>query len=135
MTAEEAKEIMCKVTFYWELGEQTLTQNQINEALDMAIKALEQQPCEDCISRQAVLDLINADWKYEGLETDVASLPPVTLQQKIGHWINLEKTKYKGRVIPFWGRYECSKCGGHGEGTFNYCPKCGARMAESEVEE
>ena len=26
------------------------------EALDMAIKALEQQPCEDCISREAVLD-------------------------------------------------------------------------------
>ena len=35
---------MSKVTFYWDLGEQTLTQNQINEALDMAIKALEQQP-------------------------------------------------------------------------------------------
>ena len=44
MTNEEAKEIMSKVTFYWELGEQTLTQNQINEALDLAIKALEQQP-------------------------------------------------------------------------------------------
>lgn len=43
MTNEEAKEIMSKVTFYWELGEQTLTQNQINEAFDMAIKALEQR--------------------------------------------------------------------------------------------
>ena len=28
------------------------------ESLKLAIKALEQQPCEDCISRQAVLDLI-----------------------------------------------------------------------------
>ena len=45
MTKKEAKEIMSKVTFYWELGEQTLTQNQINEALDMAITALEQEPC------------------------------------------------------------------------------------------
>ena len=42
MTNEEAKEIMSKVTFYWELGEQTLTRNQIDEALDMAIKALEE---------------------------------------------------------------------------------------------
>ena len=42
MTNEEAKEIMSKVTFYWQLGEQTLTQNQINEALDMAFKVLEQ---------------------------------------------------------------------------------------------
>jgi hypothetical protein len=32
----------------------------------------------DCISRQAVLDLINADWKYEGLEIEINSLPSVT---------------------------------------------------------
>lgn len=42
MTNEEANEILSKVTFYWELGEQTLTQNQINEALDLVFKALEQ---------------------------------------------------------------------------------------------
>lgn len=41
-----------------------------------------QEPCEDCISRQAVLDLVNADWKYEGLETDVANLPSVTPMHK-----------------------------------------------------
>ena len=40
---------MSKVTFYWELGEQTLTQNQINEALDMAIKALEAEDVLDKI--------------------------------------------------------------------------------------
>lgn len=26
------------------------------DALDMAIKALKQEPCEDCISRQAAID-------------------------------------------------------------------------------
>lgn len=31
----------------------------ISEALDMAIKALEQQPCEDTISRQAAIDSLN----------------------------------------------------------------------------
>ena len=41
MTIDEAIKIMSKVTFYWELGEQTLTQEAIKEALDMAIKALE----------------------------------------------------------------------------------------------
>ena len=53
------------------------------EALEMAIKALEQEP-------------------------------------KTGHWI------YKGY-------YECSECG---KSTYlnksNYCPNCGAKMAESE---
>lgn len=47
--------------------------------------ALEQEPYEDCISRQAVLNLINADWKYDGLESAVENLPPVTPQPKTGH--------------------------------------------------
>ena len=29
------------------------------EALEIAIKALEQKPCEDCISRQAAIDIVN----------------------------------------------------------------------------
>jgi hypothetical protein len=64
-----------------------------NEALDMAIKALEQELSEDCISRQAVLDIINfenewlfdakshnADTKiaFSGLESRVKALPSVT---------------------------------------------------------
>ena len=28
------------------------------EALDMAIKALEQEPCDDCVSREAVIELV-----------------------------------------------------------------------------
>ena len=56
-------------------------------------------------------------------------------EPKTGRWINLEKTKYKGQVLPFWCRYGCSKCGGHGEETFNYCPNCGADMRESEDKE
>jgi hypothetical protein len=37
------------------------------EALDMAIKALEQQPCEDCISRAEVIDIINFEdeWLFD----------------------------------------------------------------------
>ncbi len=49
-------------------------------------------------------------------------------EPQTGHWINLEKTKYKGQVLPSWGRYECSECGNHGEGSFRYCPTCGAKM-------
>ena len=65
----------------------------ISEALDMAIKALEQEPCDDAISRQAVLaamqknhrsggrdidgDYIEGDYR-ECLYDDIISLPSVT---------------------------------------------------------
>ena len=62
-------------------------------ALEVAIKALEQQPSEDCISRQAVFDVINFEDKwlfdanghnanthiaFNGLESRVKALPSVT---------------------------------------------------------
>ena len=40
----------------------------------------------DLISRQAVLDLVNADWKYEGLEEPINSLPPVNPQKPKSEW-------------------------------------------------
>lgn len=63
-----------------------------------AIKALEQEPCDDCISRQAVLDglasIAKAKAKSDAQKALMGrvmffteQLPPVTPQQKIGHWI------------------------------------------------
>jgi len=96
------------------------------DACEMAIEALEKEPCEDAISRQAVLDLVNSDWKYEGLETDVASLPPVTPQSKTGHWI--EEIDDYGEVIG----WHCDKCyedsGFTTDCKWNHCPNCGAKM-------
>lgn len=79
-----------------------------------------QEPCEDCISRQAVLDLVNSDWKYEGLETYVVSLPSVN-PQKIGHWIDTGSGQ------------ECSECREIqcGYDSFrHFCANCGAKMIE-----
>ena len=56
----------------------------------MAIKTLQQAPCEDCISRQAVLDkavYTETEEGWSGMTVDVKdieSLPSVTPQQKIG---------------------------------------------------
>ena len=59
----------------------------ISEALDMAIKALEQEPCEDCISRQAVLDIFaeKADTTrpYSEAWETVKKLPSVNPQKNI----------------------------------------------------
>ena len=106
--------------------------------IDKAIKVSEQETCNDCISRQAVLDLINADWKYENLEQPVSILPPVTPQPKIGRWI------LSG------GYWRCSECkekallkldkatGNCREYTpirSNFCPNCGAKMVDPQESE
>lgn len=130
---KECKEKGFKHTFY--------TLNEYYTALDMAITALEQEPCEDAISRQAALDLIKgfiADATSHGisprLDPDyvmdgIKALPPVNPQPKTGHWIN--------------GDCEggnCSICGKYyafypESGDFNYCPNCGAKMIEPQESE
>lgn len=97
------------------------------EALDMAIKALEQQPCEDCISREAVEKITWEEPSYaDGLNVltevrdKIRQLPSVTPKQKVGKWEELPNG------------YECSECGilrAKGRtGKYNYCPNCGAKM-------
>lgn len=110
----------------------------IEEAIKVAIKDLEQEPCEDCISRKKVNILVDelaraiSDERCcmpRGRSTgaimqDILDLPPVTL--KTGHWIEHE---HNGIV-----HIECSKCS-----TWflrchllrnSYCPNCGAKMVE-----
>ena len=58
------------------------------EALDMGIKALEQEPCDDCISREAVLDMVEDMTDQFGnkhrvvTEGMISLLPPVTPKPK-----------------------------------------------------
>ena len=54
------------------------------KAFDMAIKALEQQPCEDAVSRADVLDLMLMKMGGKELYVAVYDLPPVTPQPKRG---------------------------------------------------
>ena len=78
--------------------DKSITEKEYTEAVNMAIEALEQEPCEDCIRRQAVLDYIYNDLglgdeengkdveRHIELERSyrfVKSLPPVSPQPKI----------------------------------------------------
>ena len=93
------------------------------QALDMAIKVLEEEPCEDCVSRKAVLDLVDADCEYDGLEVDINDLPSIRPAHEEGKWIinNMRGTKI------------CNICYGTvGLSDFKYCPYCGAEMESEE---
>lgn len=104
------------------------------------IQALEPEPCEDCISRKAVLDHIYGINGLEGLELSnvfekhyadfIKSLPPVTPQQKTGRWI-----KQTLSVKPFGDdTVLCDQCAflTDKDNCYEYCPNCGAKMEEVE---
>jgi hypothetical protein len=119
------------------------------EAEEMAIKALNQEPCDDATSRQAVIDMckkeidhISKNWQnyhspseaksgFAYIATNIYDLPPVNPQPKSGHWIGIDEEPHED--------YECDKCGyvvstyaaniePHTE--YKYCPNCGAKMEE-----
>lgn len=97
---------------------------------DMAIKALEQAPCEDCISREAVLIELNkylcgVPFDEKGIDEVIKELPPVTPQPKTGYWID----------------DKCSVCGKGTEDLISssewykneepkFCPFCGIKLQE-----
>lgn len=152
---QELKETIIKLqdgTIEFRDGDSTGTQQDICKFLVDLMDVLETQgPCEDCVSRQAVLDALNnhtyseefcvehhIDWSINlgTAHIVINDLPSVTPQPKTGKWI-----KY---CIPRCGEqhYRCTSCGYYinfgqwGEvytKQFKYCPNCGARMeAESE---
>ena len=117
------------------------------EALDMAIKALEQQPCEDTISRQAAIGAIMSEltyahypsWYAERLE----QLPSVTPTNKKCHNVNPDYAECDqfvcsncGIELQDWHRVERDEDGDitYHEYEFKYCPNCGADIRGEQDE-
>ena len=115
------------------------------EAIEMAIKALEQEPCDvpdinvgDMISRQAVLDIVdsysesrsNVEDVTQDMISDILALPLVNPQEKTGHWITT-------RTFMHDGEFYCDrcKCDSPQNEKLDYCPNCGAKMVEQQESE
>ena len=101
----------------------------------MAIKALEQEPCGDCISREETLKALMDEWtEYDSELMDyliekVRKLSPVIPQLKIGRWLIL-KDEYDDVCEAV-----CSCCDKNGNHKWAFCPYCGAKMREVEENE
>ena len=119
------------------------TQEEFNDyiqTLNKVMDWLEQEPCEDCVSRVWIREHLGeflrgcrAERTYEEIAEDVEAYighaPPITPKPKTGKWIMRSKA---------WKEYYvCSACG-YGEDDeltqkTKYCPNCGAKMEpESE---
>ena len=127
MTREEAIEFLRSPIKCSDKGDE----RDLREAMDMAIKSLKQEPCDDCISRHAVLYTIFGSRSNfynefdQGFFADkIRALPPVTPAEKVGHWIYDDDCREHGH---------CSECG-YGSVDLidgkphNYCSNCGIRM-------
>jgi hypothetical protein len=158
MTNAEAREQLKHMKVFIGYDAESPMVKKMQLALDTAIKALEQEPCEDAVSREAVVEYIKTsdaelghDSENELVVKDILNMPPVTPthietvtefadrcrecgKQKKGKWINKSHTSDCG--IKFVAS-ECTCCGKKtffdcDQLVYNYCPNCGAEM---EVEE
>ena len=91
----------------------------------------EQQPCEDAVSREAVINIVKLRWDYyKNCIEAIEKLPSVTRQT--GEWILLDECANSG--------YYCSRCQKKlvKEGwsdtvkKIKFCPNCGAKMVEPQ---
>ena len=140
MTNEEAQSILhCPDTAGG------LYSKKYGEALGMAMEALKREPCEDAISRQAVLEQ-TYNWSkdeflrytnpFDYLRKRINSLPSINPQEpKTGHWIDRFPAKEcKCSVCDF---LICISNGSYIDmvGQMKYCPNCGAKMIELQESE
>jgi len=124
----------------------TLTQQEVCKFLANYMEVLEkqmQQPCEDCIRRQAVIEHIceskecyKEECKGRTLKRCpdlqwVFDLPPVTPQRPEGRWIATENEEMN------IDGYFCSCCDlpMETEERTKFCPNCGAEMSGGEEDE
>ena len=114
------------------------------DALDMAIKALEQEPTTKydlgvgAVSRKAVHDMLEnlpvtvEDKWFNWLQKAcmrLADLPSVTPQEpRKGHWINTANPRMSDNIV-------CSECGYNSIADYKFCPNCGAKMDLKENNE
>lgn len=138
MTNEEAIENLKGCVCSYEVDKDgkpngNVTADLTQEIIEMAIKALEQQPCEDAVSREQVEEITFQEPSYTDpynilteVREKVRALPSVYPERPKGKWIT---QAYSMRIT-------CTNCEKEiwysGRNDYKYCPSCGAEMEGGE---
>lgn len=102
---------------------------QTDSLMEKLIEALEQEPCEDAVSRQAVIDTIYHECSGENLDIDFAKV--LLLQRKIKALPSVKPQK-TGYWIKYGRLYQCSECKELSCCQGNFCNECGAKMVDPQ---
>ena len=106
------------------------------DCVRLAINVLEQQPCDDAISRTAALNTL--DTMDKALDENRTVEEYKELLRECYEQLPSVSTEKTGRWIDTGSGQECSECGEiqYGYDSFRkYCPNCGARMVEPQESE
>lgn len=128
MTREEAKNVFLNRGYVEVEGGTIYDADKWRESCRVISEWLEQEPCEDAISRQAVLE-IQAKYaehmgatKFWQMRDDIKTLSSVKPQERTGH------REYNG----IYDHYLCGNCKTVVMDYDNYCPNCGCKMVEPQ---
>ena len=98
----------------------------MEEAIKVIIEALEQEPCADMVSRDAMWDVLQRLYGTEGeLVEELMSLPPVLPMPKMGKWIPCIDDDGDDFFL-------CSECRNGEYYRSDYCPHCGSKLDSTE---
>lgn len=146
MTAEEYRQRMMQAFHNADCGELialcVLPTEKEFEHLEWLLKNhYKKEPCEDCISREAVIKTI-AEWFFskefhytnagEYLRKRLDELPSVSAQPKMGHWLIKRIDNYDHAICSICGDDSYMPSERDALALYKYCPNCGAKMQEVE---
>ena len=115
--------------------------NRIIDSFDRVTSGLDQQPCNDCVSKSALLKALRnrqvTKVMYDIVEHELSYLPPVQPKIKVGHWIEGQTDNPNIHNILCSCCFEGYPSKGHANSQytkekFQWCPKCRARMVEPQ---
>ena len=110
----------------------------IYEEHKLILELLEQQPCEDTISRADAVKVASGYCHPSNIAKELAKLPPVQPKIKTGHWIDMECYHYYYDRGFETAELMCSRCNEIVEWDIEpshkpyYCENCGSIMNEVE---